>query len=276
MMLPAGIAKLVLLLAIFIKPRSALNRSLAAGSSSKGIITNGSPARRPVMMMMSSKITVADVLRDPKWPDRWPFKPADFSRQDETIDNSFYSEPRLVTHIDDQAIKALTAYYKREIKDGSAVLDVCSSWISHFPSDAKYSRAAGLGMNKFELSKNTQLSEYVVQDLNRDPVFPFADSTFDFVTCVVSVDYLTRPLEVFSEMRRVLKPGGSVVISQSNRCFPTKAINIWLRTNDIEHVFIIGSYFHYATGYTKPAAEDITPKSLFGSDPMYIIRASKA
>lgn len=258
----------LLLLAMLIASHAFKNRSL--------VRLDGLISRKSAAPTMSSKISVADVLKDPKWPDKWPFKPADFSRQDESTDTYFYSEPRLVTHIDDQAIKALTAYYKREIKDGSAVLDICSSWISHFPADAKYSRAAGLGMNKYELSKNTQLSEYAVQDLNRDPVFPHADNSFDVVTCVVSVDYLTRPLEVFSEMRRVLKPGGTVIISQSNRCFPTKAINIWLRTNDIEHVFIIGSYFHYARGFAKPSAEDISPKSLFGSDPMYIIRADKA
>jgi len=81
-------------------------------------------------------------------------------------------------------------------------------------------------MNQFELSKNVQLDEYVVKDLNVDPIFPFQDNKFDFVTCVVSVDYLIRPLEVFSEIRRVLKPNGTCIISQSNRCFPTKAIDI--------------------------------------------------
>ena len=62
-------------------------------------------------------------------------------------------------------------------------------------------------MNPDELSANKQLSNYVVQDLNKNPIFPFDDNTFDYVTCVVSVDYLIRPLEVFSEIRRVLRPG---------------------------------------------------------------------
>jgi ubiquinone/menaquinone biosynthesis C-methylase UbiE len=44
-----------------------------------------------------------------------------------------------------------------------------------------------------------------------DPRFPFADSSFDVVTCVVSVDYLTKPLEVFKEISRVLRPGGGWV-----------------------------------------------------------------
>lgn len=86
-------------------------------------------------------------------------------------------------------------------------------------------------MNKFELAQNKQLSEYVVQNLNKNPQFPFPDNTFDVVTCVVSIDYLNKPLEIFKEVRRVLRPGGRFIVSQSNRCFPTKAIQIWLNTN---------------------------------------------
>lgn len=53
-----------------------------------------------------------------------------------------------------------------------------------------------------------------MQDLNQNPIFPYPDSTYDVVTCVVSVDYLTRPLEIFSEIGRVLRPGGVAIISQ--------------------------------------------------------------
>ena len=68
--------------------------------------------------------------------------------------------------------------------------------------------------------------------------------------------------------------GGTAIISQSNRCFPTKAINIWLNTNDLQHIYIIGAYFHYATGYTPPISIDISPYP-GRSDPMYIIQAEK-
>jgi SAM-dependent methyltransferase len=98
-------------------------------------------------------------------------------------------------------------------------------------------KRVGLGMNKFELAQNKQLSEYVAQNLNKNPQFPFPDNTFDVVTCVVSIDYLNKPLEIFKEVRRVLKPGGRFIVSQSNRCFPTKAIQIWLNTNVRLHLF---------------------------------------
>merc|ERR1712194_577631 len=63
---------------------------------------------------------------------------------------------------------------------------------------------------------------------------------------VVSVDYLTKPLEIFREMHRVLRPGGISIMSFSNRCFPTKAIAMWLQADDIGRLTIVASYYHYA------------------------------
>jgi len=229
----------------------------------------------------AGKVSVEDVLKDPKFPPEWPYSAADFRRQDESDDQVFYAQPRLVAHIDGKAIASLTEYYKKEIGAKSDILDICSSWISHFPEDfpKKMGKRVGLGMNEFELKENKQLTEYVVRNLNNDPVFPFPDASFDVVTCVVSIDYLNKPLEVFKEAARVLKPGGKFILSQSNRMFPTKAIQIWLNTNDVEHVFIIGSYFHYSGVFAPAKAVDISPGksgfSIMPSDPMYIIQGEK-
>ena len=40
----------------------------------------------------------------------------------------------------------------------------------------------------------------------------------------VSIDYLTRPVEVLWEVRRVPKASSPIIITFSNRCFPTKAV----------------------------------------------------
>lgn len=103
------------------------------------------------------------------------------------------------------------------MKNDEDVLDICSSWVSHYPRDWKGGNVVGLGMNEVELKQNKQLKSYVVKDLNKDPIFPFESETFDKVTCVVSIDYLNKPRQVFSEIARVLRPGGAALISMSNR-----------------------------------------------------------
>lgn len=195
-----------------------------------------------------------------------------------SADTVFYDAPRFVTHIDDPAIRALTKYYSTALPasntPGVAVLDMCSSWISHYPKGYKQERIVGLGLNEAELKKNEVLTEYVVQDLNVNPSLPFADNSFDVITNVVSVDYLTKPLEIFKEMQRVLKPGGLAAMSFSNRCFFTKAISIWTSTGDVDHVMIVGSYFHYTGGFEPPQALDISPNP-GRTDPMYIVYSKK-
>lgn len=159
----------------------------------------------------------------------------------------------------------------------------------------------------FQLAKNPVLTEYTVQDLNTTPKLPYADASFDAVTCTVSIDYLTKPFDVVAECHRVLRPGGVMACGISNRCFPTKAVAVWTSTgaggemggrrprplrlatdpsppapplppDDADHARIVASFFHYAPlgGWTPPAAEDVTRRGLFGDgDPMYVIHARK-
>ena len=74
-------------------------------------------------------------------------------------------------------------------------------------------------MNDAELAANKQLSSYDVHDLNSNPVLPYEDESFDVITNVVSVDYLAKPLQLFEEMHRVMKPSGLAIMSFSNRMF---------------------------------------------------------
>ncbi|XP_063937816.1 uncharacterized protein LOC108193143 isoform X2 [Daucus carota subsp. sativus] len=195
------------------------------------------------------KSEVDKILENVEWPEQFPFKEEDFQRFDESPDTVFYDAPRFVTHIDDPAIAALTKYYSQVFPPsntpGIAILDMCSSWVSHFPAGYKQERIAGMGLNDEELKRNP-----------------------------VSVDYLTKPLDVFKEMNRVLKPDGLAIMSFSNRCFWTKAISIWTSTSDADHVMIVGSYFHYAGGFEPPKAMDISPNP-GRTDPMYIVYSKK-
>ena len=106
------------------------------------------------------------------------------------------------------------------------MLDLMSSWVSHFRRPPR--RLVAVGMNGAELAANPHAADWIVSDLNDQPTLPFDDDSFDDAVCCVSVDYLIRPIEVFAEVGRVLRPGGRFVVTFSNRCFPTKAIRGWL------------------------------------------------
>lgn len=192
----------------------------------------------------------------------WPYSTADLNRIDNTEDSNFYDAPRFVTHIDDAAISALTKYYQEEFSalnlEKVDILDLCSSWISHLPKEIQYGNVVGVGMNEEELKANEQLTEYYVQDMNQKPTLEqFEDNSFDVICNVVSVDYLTKPLEIFQEMHRILRPNGIALMSFSNRCFPTKAIAMWLQADDIGRLTIVGSYYHYAANWDSIEALDL-------------------
>lgn len=160
-------------------------------------------------------------------PDLPDLPPQAFTKQDTGPDLDFYAPPRLVHHIDEGAVAALTGYYRTLVKPGADLLDLMSSWVSHLPEDMALGSVVGHGMNAEELSANPRLTGWFVQDLNANPALPLPDRGFDAALCCVGVQYLQHPVEVFAEVARVLRPGGAYAVSYSNRCFPTKAVAIW-------------------------------------------------
>lgn len=193
-----------------------------------------------------------------------------FRRQDEAPDNEFYSVPRLVTHIDGRAIAAVTQLYREYFPPGGKILDLMSSWISHLPSEVQYKRVVGLGMNETELQSNPRLDGYVIQDLNKNPGLPLGDAKFDGCGICVSIDYLIRPIEVLRDLGRVLKPGAPVIISFSNRCFPTKAVAVWHGLDDTGHMRLVEQYLKEAGNWEEVHSLDRSPRRMF-SDPLYAV-----
>ena len=193
-----------------------------------------------------------------------------FERQDESDDERFYEPSRLVAHIDDAAIAAVTRLYGELFPPGGAIFDLMSSWVSHLPPAVDYRRVVGLGMNQAELDANPRLHERIVQNLNRDPRLPFADAEFDGAGICVSVQYLTQPVEVFREVGRVLRPGAPVVVTFSNRCFPTKAVAIWQALDDRGHGQLVRRYFEEAGNWTDISVLDRSPRRWRG-DPLYAV-----
>ena len=194
-----------------------------------------------------------------------------FRRVDESADEIFYQEPRFVAHIDQATIDSLTAYYRQFLPAGSDVLDLMSSWISHLPEDVDYGRVAGLGMNAAELAANPQLEDYLVHNLNAEPELPYEDASFDRIAIVVSIQYLTRPIEVLTSARRVLRTGGAICIAMSHRLFPTKAILAFHELPPAQRIELVGGYLSQA-GFDNV---EFTDRSPAGADPLWLVTATR-
>lgn len=204
--------------------------------------------------------------------------PDDFlTRMDPSPDTDFYAMPRFVTHIDDAAIAAVGELYA-ELGVAGRVLDLMSSWVSHLPTQPD--ALTVLGLNADELAANQMASTRVVHDLNAEPTLPFADAAFDAALCCVSVDYLVHPVEVLAETARVLAPDAPVILTFSNRCFPTKAVRGWLEATDAGRVGVVTDYLRRAGGFTEPEVARRTPLPVeqggsYRGDPLYAVVARR-
>ena len=204
------------------------------------------------------------------------FSPDYFQRDDEDDDRFFYLQPRKVVHIDEGAIAAVGGLFRELVPAGGVVLDLMSSWRSHWPQGHPKLRMVGLGLNREEMEDNPDLDEVVVHDLNYDPVLPFEDDTFDAILLTVSVQYLTRPVETFEQVNRVLKPGGVFIVSFSNRMFHTKAVRAWKLSTDRGRVDLVGTYMETAGNFDDIQGTFLNPKESPPGDPMFAVYSLKS
>jgi SAM-dependent methyltransferase len=209
-----------------------------------------------------------------------------FSRLDESDDSIFYATDRFVQHIDSLALATVERIIgELVIEDNPVILDLMAGWDSHIPPYIQAERVVGLGLNRNELSGNGALTEWVHHDLNKNPSLPFLDNTFDAVLNVVSVDYMTRPFEIFRQVGRILKPGGLFLVLFSNRMFEQKAVKIWRQSGEEERVVLVEEFFNRVGIFTtprvfvskgKPRPKDDKYGHLgIPSDPIYAVYAEK-
>src|SRR5260370_25623037 len=198
-----------------------------------------------------------------------------FRRFDEAPDEAFYCEPRFVNHLDEAAIGAVTDLYRRFFPRGGAILDLMSSWVSHLPPEGDYTGVVGIGMNAQALAEKPFLDEWYVQNLNCKPHLPFGEGEFDGAAICVSIQYLVRPVEVLREVGRVLRPTAPLVITFSNRCFPTKAIACWRLLDDDCHLGLIAHYLSEAGNWCEVAScgPCATRQGAPCGDPLYAVVA---
>ncbi len=203
---------------------------------------------------------------------------------DASDDGLFYDFPRLVTHVDEGFIQKLTQLYRERLTPGGKILDLMSSWVSHLPPEMTFAEVVGHGMNREELAKNSRLTRYFTQNLNQDQKLPLEDNDFDAVLNTVSVQYLQYPEPLFQEIHRILKPGGIVIVSFSNRMFYQKAIQVWRDGTEPTRIQLVKKYIQSVPGLGTPEVMiqknlSVNPVlALMGlgvSDPFYALVARK-
>lgn len=198
-------------------------------------------------------------------------KPDFFRRLDESEDELFYQSPRFVVHIDDGAIAKVGGIYASLLPVGGVILDLMSSWRSHLPEQIQPAKVVGLGLNRAEMEDNPALSDIVLHNVNTNPRLPFEDQSFDGAVMTVSVQYLTRPVELFAEVGRVLKPRAPFITTFSNRMFPTKAVALWQAANQYQRQTIVKGYFAQSAVFEKIEAIDRSAPTDPPSDPIWAV-----
>ncbi len=212
--------------------------------------------------------------------------PTDFSesyaclRQDGAPDAGFYARPRLVGHVDARADAHLKGAYGERLRPGMRVLDLMSGWQSHLPETADLT-VTGLGLNAEEMAANPRLSGHLVHDLNAQPILSFPEASFEAVVLSLSVEYLTRPREVFAEAARVLAPGGVMLVGFSNRWFPPKVTALWTFLHEFERLGLVLDYllgsgafeelFTLSVRNWERPREDRQARDITISDPVYVV-----
>jgi SAM-dependent methyltransferase len=201
-----------------------------------------------------------------------PFPAKGFIKTDQSDDTLFYGEPRLVNHIDELAVAALSAFYDARLPSTGRILDLMSSWVSHLPVTVT-GDVVGHGMNAIELAANTRLQGWFIRNLNAQPTLPFEDHSFDAAICCAGVQYLQQPDEVFADVARVLRPGAPCIVSFSNRCFPTKAVAIWRTLEARGHAELVSLYLQ-RSGFEHVTAHQLRDGTT--SDPLTAVVGYKA
>jgi SAM-dependent methyltransferase len=162
-------------------------------------------------------------------------------KRDDSDDGRFYDRPRYVTHADDAFCQRLRTLYDKIMTPSDRLFDAMGSWVSHFPETA-LGHVVGHGLNADELAANDCYDEWFVQNFNEDRSLPLDDDGFDVVCCALSVQYLQYPEAICSEFARVLDDEGTVVVSFTNRMFPTKAIRAWRMASMDGRADLVASY----------------------------------
>ena len=199
---------------------------------------------------------------------------------DESNDEIFYSDPKFVYHLDANFRKYLSSIYKKEIKDHSTIVDLMSSWDSYLPSEKKYKKIIGHGLNRAELERNQSFNSFWIQNFNLKQDIPLDNGSIDCCLMVAAWQYLQYPENLTKEIARILNDEGKIIVSFSNRAFWHKAPNIWTASDEEERLkyvrkVLITNGFKEPTIIKKFNNQSFNFLPFLNNDPFYCLIACK-
>ena len=126
----------------------------------------------------------------------------------EELDRRFYP-----AYVDEHV--RFDALIRRHLTPEAAVLDAGAGRGVMYPYDYRdhVGRMAGADTDPAVL-ENANLTDAAVADL---ATLPYGDAQFDLVFSKYVFEHLERPVSVMRELRRVLKPGGHLLVHTPNR-----------------------------------------------------------
>ena len=91
------------------------------------------------------------------------------------------------------------------------------------------------------------------------------------------VEFLRKVVKLLN----MLTVDGSIHLTISNRCFPTKAIALWLQLNEAGRVELVSNYLHFAGFIDIEVVEVATPRVGWEGDwgiddPLWVVRGRKS
>ena len=203
----------------------------------------------------------------------------DRDKVDTSDDQIFYQQPKFVHHLSESFRTRLTNLYNDYLLNHHVILDLMSSWVSHLPSNKRYKKVIGHGMNEAELESNKRLDSYWIQNLNTTQNMPIEDSTIDVGLIVAGWQYLQYPEKISLELSRIVKSDSLLIISFTNRAFWTKSPNIWTYSSEKKRIEYVSSVLT-KNGWRidKIFSEKTNDQKLFGfysqeSDPFFSVIA---
>jgi len=178
-------------------------------------------------------------------------------RIDDADDGLHYKEANLQDTFDSASGKQLAGLYSKYIHPGSHVLDMMCGAQSYLPDDIDSLHVTGMGLNEEELKANSQLTDFVIHNVNKATVLPFDDNTFDTIIFTAAVEYLVDPETSFSELKRITKPGGHIIVTFTDHWNTLKSILLWPELHPFERLGMVLDYFSATKGFATLHTETI-------------------